>query len=355
MAGIHAKIPPSSMGRIVRCPGSRTLAENLPPKPDTPEAIEGTVAHIVARAYAHGTETPLGTEIQGVKVTEDMLFGARLWKSTIGEGGADELPVMIQAVHPDCWGTPDFWKWEPETEELTIIDYKFGFDLVDEFENWQLLAYASGVARSFGVEPKTVRLGIVQPRGYGTKPVRFWAFAGHKLAGYEQTMREAVNNGTATNAGPQCLYCPAREVCGTFQRAASEVVQFAGSAEPVALSPAQIGAELTVLAAALEILTSRHLALSVLADQTIRGGADVPGWGLKPGKSNLAWHSPADIISYGDMLGIDLRQPQAPITPTQALDRKLLDEESVKALASRPPAGMKLTAISTSLTRRIFS
>ena len=38
----------------------------------------------------------------------------------------------------------------------------------------------------------------------------------------------------------------------------------------------------------------------------------------------------------------DLRKPESAITPTQAIDRGLLDEKMIKKMASRKPGGLKL-------------
>lgn len=362
MSDIHAVDAPSGLYLTVACPGSRSLRAGLPPEPDTPESIEGDVAHWVALQAALGNSVPAGTERKGIKVDDDMLDGARLWLETIGEGGAHEVPIMIPDVHPDCWGTADFWRWDEDDHILDVMDYKYGHLYVEEFENSQLMAYASGLLRTFDAPNHTrVRLTVVQPRCYSAKPVRTWTTTAENIRKLVAEIAEKVRIATDTSVpvmcytGPHCLYCPARHICGTLQSASNTVMTFAQYASSNDLDPGPLGVELHLIDKAMELLKGRRSGLAIQAEIYIKEGKRIPNWEMKPGRSNLAWNDPQKAIIEGDAMGVNLRKEVVPITPTQALDRKLLDEATINELASRPPAPQKLSYVSLFSIRKALS
>lgn len=354
----HAPIGFSKLPLITRCSGSRTLATKAPPEKDGEAAIEGRVGHWVAYEKYFGREVAVGTERDGIKVDEDMLAGAQLWVDSIPKDGVAEMPVVATTIHPtDCWGTPDLWFYYPDERLLVVPEYKYGYMIVDEYENEQLLGQAQGIMDTCPhVKPLRIKFMIVQPYGYVSEKVRSWEISIEEFPAFMKPIIDAVNDGVTTNAGPHCLYCPAREICGTFQSAASKVVHFSGMVEPITMTPAQMGAELTVLSMASKVLEARKTVLDAMVEDQVKKGVLVPGWGMESKKSPLAWLVDKEtIIVTGQLIGVNLTKPPEPITPTQARDRKLLDEETLKGLASRPANSLKLKPISTSLTRRIFS
>jgi hypothetical protein len=304
-----------------------------------------------------GRTPAVGTERDGIKVDEDMVAGGQLWCDNVPQGGLAEIPVVAPTIHPtDCWGTPDLWFWDEAQRLLTIPEYKYGYMIVDEFENEQLLGQAQGIMDTCPhVKPLRIKFVIVQPYGYVSQKVRPWEITIDEFPEFIKPVIDAVADGVTTHAGPHCLYCPAREICGTFQAAASKVVAFSGMAEAVALTPAQMGAEYTILCDASKVLEARKTVLGAMVEDAVRKGTQVPGWGMESKASPLAWLVDKNVvIETGKLIGVNLMKPAEPITPTQARDRKLLDEETLKGIASRPPSVMTLKPISTALTRRLF-
>lgn len=353
----HARIGFSKLPRIAKCPGSLTLEAKAPPEKDSEAAIEGRVAHWVAYEMYHGRTVPVGTEREGIKVDEDMIAGAKLWCEVVPQGGIAEIPVVAPSIHPtDCWGTPDLYFWDENEALLTIPEYKYGYMIVDEYENEQLIGQAAGIIDTLGYKPKRIRFMIVQPYGYVAQKVRTWEIAIEEFPDYLRPIQEAVADGITTNVGSQCLFCPAREICATFQKAATKVVEFSGMAEPTMLTPAQLGAEAIVLHHASKLLEARKAVVDAMLDAELRKGTAVPGWFMKSKQSPLAWNvDKSEVLNYGKLIGVNLAKPEEPITPTQALDRKILDEKTLEGLASRPPSSMEPAITSTALTRRIFA
>jgi hypothetical protein len=356
MSGVHAPVPPSSMALIVACPGSRKMRQLVPEQEDTDAAKEGTVAHWVAHQTWLGNPPKVGEKHDDIEITDEMMSGAETWCQAVGKDGVTEMPVVVTSLHPDCWGTPDFWKWDADSETLTVDEYKYGHLYVDEYECWQLLTYAQGVIDTTGIQPKHFRLGVVQPRYYGAPAVRYWFLDRAEFDKHIERIRWALASPDLTVSGPQCTYCPARLQCATFQHNVSKAMTYVGEPELSPSTPAQYGAELTLVTAALALLTARKTTLEAYVEAQVRAGQDVPGWEMKPKKSNLTWLvDAATVLAAGDAVGVDLRAPAAPITPTQAIDRKLIDTDTAAALAWRPPGAAKLSPVSTKTLRKLFN
>lgn len=362
MSGFHARVAPSALSRIAACPGSLQMCEKAPPEPETPESLEGDVAHWVAMNYACGTTIPSNVKHKGVLIDDDMVSGALTWKNYVDEApGAYEMPIASPGIHETCWGSTDYWSWVPERNTLYVGDYKYGHMYVEEFENEQGVGYCDGLIKMLGI-PETARVEftIVQPRCYFAAPRRTWKTSACHISflakQISHSVEEALSDSPTCRTSNECLFCPARGVCKDLQFAAEKVIEFSRTMALVDnTNPAAVGLELALLEDAETLLKARKTGLAQMAEAAIRAGQSVPGWGMKAGQSRLDWNAPDAAIAEAANQGIDLTKPVAPITPTQALERKLIDQAFVDRLASRPPAGVKLARTKAIETRKLFA
>lgn len=338
------------MSRIMPCPGSYELESKYP---DTDragtEAEEGTIAHV----HAHNELLHPGA-ISAVQDTE-MYYAVALYAETCrgyfveGLTGV-EVPLERIEHRYKFTGTPDFYSWSPEC--LTIIDFKYGYGWVEARENWQLLLYAVLVWLYHGgdnpgvVMPPKVRLIIVQPRAnHPGGPVRKWGFDGVLLRNYYNmfsNMAGSISVGDAQcKSGPHCRYCRAIVDCHTNRRDTSYYVGGAAAPMVTTISDPDLARELEFTKAALDSLQHRYNALEAHATERINGGATVPGYGVKQTWSALKWDAPDPIAAAREM-GADIAKEPGPVTPTQAIQRKLLSKEMVELMASRKPGAFKL-------------
>jgi hypothetical protein len=356
MTDVHAYYAPSSMYLTVSCPGWKLQAAGCLDEDETEASREGAAAHeIAALAASCAGWTPSGRNIasNGVEITDEMLDGAAIWVEALeGYPARIETPVQISRIHPTkCWGTPDARQHNPERKLVRLADYKFGHEFVDEFENWQLLAYSVGVADEIGVfdDPSyTYEMTVVQPRYYGAEPIRTWTIQGPGLKHYAERMKEAVRLAESAEppvrSGTHCTHCPARAGCPTFRRTAAHAIDFAGRPEPMLSTPEQIGAELVLVQEFIKRLEARETGLAAVAEALIRGGANVPNYSLEQSVGRLAWTVPLEVVELSaKMVGKSALQPPKLVTPTQAKDRKLLDSRIIAAYSDRPTGAMRLT------------
>jgi hypothetical protein len=384
MAGNHAIIAPSSLALTVKCNGWIQLARSMDPAlyakmtEDTDATREGNAADWVVKQYAQGNEVPHGTPIPlpgGYSVDYDMIHGAKMWLDVIGYGSVSGVPVIIERVHPtDCWGEPDGWRWDAIEGVLRLPDYKYGFDVVEVYENFQLGAYAAGIMTTLGLhdEDVTIEFTIVQPRAFHPDgPVRRWRVNGADIRALVNTAWNAAvrawpvpNVGVPmeppmTIAGTHCIHCPARIICKTYQQAVTHLLEWSARAAHITQTPEDIGTELVLVEDAMEILKGRKTALETQAETLLRGGKRVSNFAMEPGQSRESWNegvSPEELLALGDLIQKDLRKPlslfHSVVTPTQA--RKAgIDGAVIDQYASRPRT-LKMVRESTIAAQRAF-
>lgn len=380
MAGYHAPISFSSMDRTVACNAWIQLSEGLPPQEDTEQTQEGNAADWVAKQWAAGNEVAHGTPIPlpgDFTVDYDMIHGAKLWTKVLGYGAVSGVPVVAERIHPsgDCWGEPDGWRWDAIAQELRVPDYKYGFGIVEVFQNYQLMPAAIGLIDTLGLVDSdvTVIFTICQPRApHPAGPVREWRIRGDYLRQFANIMYMAAHaaldkdNPPMANVGPHCLHCPAKLNCLAHQEAVSKVLEFARVAVSVALDPINVGVQLLLVQEAAKLLKGRADSLEQQAESYLRAGKRVPNFCMEPTGGSLAWNdgvTGAEIIAVGKLLPkpVDLVKPPGAlnsrsgpvVTPTQAI-KAGVDATVISQYATRPSGAMKLARASTTEARRAF-
>ena len=144
--GAHAKMGPSSLKRLEMCPGSYWL-------PDTTQkedyirraAYRGTVNHQALEHAVHNPEMPIDEHMPenihlAVKDLRKLAEESDQW-------GCEDK-VHADDIHPELWGTTDFWAYKKKNGTLYVMDYKNGSTPVDPKNNIQLQAYAYMVAHT---------------------------------------------------------------------------------------------------------------------------------------------------------------------------------------------------------------
>lgn len=383
MSGIHAPVAPSSMALTVACQAWIKLAEGLPPEPPTPESMEGDAADWVRRQYTAGNELPYGSPIPlpgNFTVTYDMIHGAKLWVDTIGYGSTSNVPVVCERIHPTaCWGEPDGWTWLPIEKRLRLPDYKYGFGIVDVFENWQLLTYASGLLDTLDLVDSEVMVEfiIVQPRAYHRDgPVRKWIVRGDQLRtfwnqaymaalrAYPDPVHGSLGPPAEATVNVHCELCPARSVCEAYQQRTTHIRDYVAKAQRINMSPADVGAELAILEDAAKMLDGRLTALKAQAEGFLRSGQSVINYAMQADGGGYKWNEGVtvqELEAVASTCNITLRnvitdphsRKSPVVTPTQALKAGVAPA-IIDAYASKLPGSLKLTRTSTNDARRAF-
>jgi hypothetical protein len=366
----HARVMPSKLHLTVPCPGSLQLQEEAAKRsspPITRDQAEGELGHIVARKHAEGAgaEWPVGRKVHvgrhEFEIDDDMVDGAIIYMEEAQANGRFEDPVSIPDI-PECFGTPDWWRVLVDLlKQLKVIDYKYGHRFVEVFEHYQLLAYASGIARTLNLPfDFPVVLCIVQPRNYTHGTIREWKTTVgeiYKLVAAKIAPRVALALGPnpPTVAGRHCLDCAARHLCKTLTSAAADAVDYSATAELQDIPNWAVGQELRILKDAKKILEARYDGLHEHALAAARTEA-IPHWSIEPGAGSFKWKegTPHEHLALmGDLMGVNLRKPLKLITPTQAIQAGI-DKKAIDSYAHRPAGALRLVPDDTTRTRKIF-
>lgn len=366
----HAFLAPSASARWVRCALSASLEAAYPESEASPESLEGTAAHWAVQMLLQGVAISEGSQApNGIAITDEMLQAAIVVRDDIrAQLGPDwserlfvEHRVEIPRVHPQNWGTPDYFAWGRLGDgrlKLWIWDFKFGHEVVEAFENWQLIDYTAGCLShakidGLGEQNVVVDMRVIQPRAHHRDGiVRNWMVIASDLRTYWNRLEMAADDATSTTPTctphPEaCKNCNGRHACEGLQRAAYWAADYGQKSGAINLPPHALGLELRALKRAQALLNARVTGLESEVEATIKRRERVPFWILESSPGRLSWTQPnSAVLAYGEMLGLKLAKPTEPITPTQAkalAKAAQLPESLIDAFASRPSSAAKLT------------
>jgi hypothetical protein len=350
---VHSEVGASVKAGIVQCPGMVRLVRPYLPRPDTEETLEGNVADWVAQRYQAGFNVLAGTKPidNGPPVDDEMIRGGILWRDTVGREGVTQMMLVCETLHPLWLGTPDHWRWNPQTRELWVHEYKYGHRFVDAYECYQLTDYATAILDAIGEGQATdivIHLIVVQPRYYAAEPVREWKLNSGQLRAYTNISHaatvEALGDNPRCRTGPACFDCAASHSCETLAQGVSHAVQFVGRAQSVAIPVESISTQLELINKATELLEAQANGLRAQAEAYFFRGKRIVGQRMKHKEGRLKWVAPvADVIAAAQAQGVNVVESTEPhvCTPTQAINRGM-SVAVVDTLATRPPRGWEL-------------
>jgi CRISPR/Cas system-associated exonuclease Cas4 (RecB family) len=173
-----------------------------------------------------------------------------------------------------------------------LVDRKFGALPADAPKwNWQMKAYACGLAHTFGCT--SVTAAIAQPELEESKRWRMETWDAKQLAGFADQIRAIVTATESLDAplipsDRACQYCKARKTCSARAAVAAEVALIK---DPVAAFKALALPDRPRmwdrLALAIDVLSK---AQSAIEAEAIAGGIEIPGYAVGEGKKgNRQW------------------------------------------------------------------
>ena len=375
MSNAHSILPPSGADVWVNCPGSVMMQQQYPERPDNVRGMEGTAAHEVMAGLIRATPVPVGSlASNGIAVTQEMVESAELFcdvfPAELSQPGGvlqAEKRISCPSIHPECWGTLDASALCRNT--LRIADLKFGHMFVNEYENYQLVTYASGELDALQFDwagtsgDLAVELTIVQPRCYsGGGAVRTWRTSALALKPYIERLRaaaaEALDPSPRVCTGEWCNFCTAIHACPAAQRAVSTAIGITYQALPSPMTPDALGLMLRRVQDAADMIKAMRGGLEEEAEALIRSGVTVPGFSLAQGKGKTDWVKPIDeIVALGDMFGVDLRKAgvKTPLQSMKLLSSAGIDDSVISGYSDRVSGGLQLVQTDMSQLRRVFS
>lgn len=342
------------------------------PDVEGPEALDGKKFHeLVAQTLTLRKLNP--RDVEGFICSDEQYDAATMVCEDVWSGHAfaprGDLSIETRVaaphrVHAQSFGTVDAYLYNALTRELWIWDFKYGYGLVEVFQNWQLINYAAAILDELevdGLEDQTITIHfrIIQPRAFHRDgPIREWTVRASDLRAdfniLKMNATKAMESDATTQSGAHCRYCPARHACRTALDAGMQLYELANKTTPLDLSPEALGVQYAIVKRAHEQLEYLESGLSEEIKSRLRGGARVPGFHMEPGRGRESWERPIkEIRLLGELMGVELGKDEV-ITPFQA--RKLgIDPAILDRYVSIPKRGNRLVADDGSQAKRIFA
>lgn len=381
----HSIIAPSSAGiwgRPNGCTGYVAMSAAYPQLEDSTASAEGTASHEIAETLIqcglamHVTDS-IRSDIVGASASNGVVYTDEMFDAAweyandvIRESKArgvlpfTEHRVRAPSIHAESFGTIDCFLYDEAQYELIIWDYKYGFGVVEAFENWQAINYLAGLLDELGIDgikdqQLTVRIRIAQPRAFHREgPIREWTTKASELRGYFNVLSNnahtALSAKATTHTGEHCRYCEALHACPAALKAGLDMFEVTGVPLPVELTPQNMGLQLSIIRRAKKQLEYLESSFEEQVKSSIRSGRNVPGWTVENSYGRLTWSKPiSEVTALGDMMGVDLRKEDV-VTPTQA--KKLgIDGALIDAYSERQNTGLKLTPDTKNKAREVFA
>jgi hypothetical protein len=280
----HSRLSPSSMARILVCPGS---AIDNPRDTGGPAAEEGTYVHSLCERILNGE-----TLYEGDYHNEEMKAAVftfvsyvRAFQNEFSPNSETHIEVrLVSEETPDHGGTLDVGI--VSDKHLHVIDLKYGLKPVNPKNNKQILSYLTlldekypGRERFFGT--------IVQPRVFGSSPAV--EYTADQISCHALDVLLIVNDDSKT-ASEHCQYCPLAQECEVLTAYARKVaiVDFDDEWN------AEQCQEAISMATVFKTLSEK--AHDRIAD-LLQSGVEVPGWKLVTQLANKAWTSEEVVIN----------------------------------------------------------
>lgn len=326
---------PSSAPRWMNCAASARLEAQFPDY--TSEiAAEGTAAHWLAEMVL--TDQFQVEELidrkapNDIFITEEMADYVQEYVDAI-EAHIRTIPSHYVVEHPlsvltmdgnTFEGTPDLTSYDPVTKTLTIIDLKYGWGLVDVFENWQLICYAwlYWCSTTDVIVIEHVNFRIHQPRPHHPDGrIRDWLISLEGLKPYFAQIEAVLRAPTTTvTSGKWCRDCAAIGRCPSAHESILAALQIISNATLEDYTPDTLASEMYMLEIATVLVKSRAEAIDALGKEEVKAGKVIPGWALAPGTGREKWNNGVNVENLdmvGNLIKIPLTKPK-PLTPTQA-------------------------------------
>lgn len=195
----------STAKRVIACPASVKLAQQMPPKPSSKYADEGTLLHNIMDAVLMDGRKPedfIGTTLNDVTVTEELIEDkvARALAALIEIDPACEMEYECETIVgfggalPDVFGSADLIG--RIGNRAIVLDWKFGDGVdVPVEENPQAMFYAAAAMRTPAVQwafdgATEIECVIVQPTA--RVPVKRWVTTEARIRAFERDLFAAV-------------------------------------------------------------------------------------------------------------------------------------------------------------------
>jgi hypothetical protein len=338
----------STARRVINCPGSVALVQQVPSKPSSIYADEGTLLHHVIAAVLETGKPPedfLGTFYNGIELTEDRLE-RKLLPALAALDEIDPDKMMEYDVEkvvgfgdtiPGVFGSADVVG--RIGDRGILVDWKFGDGVaVEAEENPQAMFYIAAALHTTATkwafkDVEAIDVYIVQPPF-----VKKWTTDLARIKRFEADLILAVRASEQPDAplatGDHCRWCAAKSVCPLVNGAVAR-------ADRAALKTINVD-DLAAALDRIELVKGWIKDAEELAQTLLENGTDVPGYKLVAKRATRQWASEAAALTALTETGCSAQELTELKSPAQV-------EKVLKKRKIAMPEGL-ITAVSSGNT-----
>lgn len=313
----------STAKRVIACPASVKLCQQMPPQLESEHAARGTLLHNVMAELLEFDKKP------------EQMLGATYKNQTLTQELIDEkvIPALeaLQEIDPDNRmeymvetrvGFGDFLPGVFGSTDLLgrigsraiVLDWKFGDGvLVDADDNPQLLFYAAAAMRTEAAKwvfegADEVELIIVQPPA-----IRRWVTNKARVANFELTLLRAVTQALRPDpvmqTGDHCRWCTAKPICPQMNGEVDRALKMQLDALPAE--------QISIMLGQADRLEDFIKDLRSLAFTMLEKGHKVPGYKLVAKRGTRQWTNKDNAAAWLRDYGVE-PYSQELLSPAQA-------------------------------------
>ena len=300
----------STAKRVINCPASVKLVQQMPPQPESEHAARGTLLHNVIAELLEFDKKPaqcIGATYKTQTLTQE-LIDEKIIPALAALDEIDPNKQMEYMVEtrvgfgdflPGVFGSTDLLG--RKDKRAIVLDWKFGDGVfVDAEDNPQLLFYAAAAMRTPACQwvfegAEEIECIIVQPPA-----MRRWVTTVERVKQFEQELLYAVRLSSwpepPMQEGDHCRWCAAKPICPRMTGAVERALK-----GKLAEMPAQqIAAQLQQA----DMLEDYIKELRALAFQMLENERAVPGYKLVAKRGTRQWvnEDAVDLWVYNETI-----------------------------------------------------
>lgn len=370
----------------VNCTGSVEMQTLYPSTDESDSQREGKAVHhiieLMLRTLRDDVKTPnikdyIGFETpEGIIIDNNMAQAALDYVTDIFTYCSSTQGLQLLNIEDDLDlshlgenmynGRPDVYIYNELRREIFISDFKYGHKIVDVFDNYQLICYASGILEKFKInghddQQITICFRIFQPRApHPDGPSREWVCKASDIRGHINKLKTASDESHGGDAkcrsGDWCSDCTGRLHCETFTRNLYAAMDYINEPVPFELSNAGLSTEYLLIERVEKLLKARKTALETQCTSKMNNGEILPGLSVQQGYGHEKWRTnvPLDeIILMADLMNVDINKPREIDTPAQ-VRQKGIDPEVIAMYSFRPKTKSKIIKDDGTKARQVF-
>jgi hypothetical protein len=323
----------STAKRVMACPGSVALVQQMPPQPSSVHADTGTLLHNTIASILETGKPPhefLGATYNAIELTDDLLE-RKLLPALAALDEIDPDKMMEDAVEqvvgfgnalPGVFGSADLVG--RIGNRGVLLDWKFGDGVaVSAEENPQALFYVAAALRTTKTkwafaDVEDIEIIIVQPpyvKRWVTTPARVKQFEAELML----AARAAEQPDAPLAAGDHCRWCTAKTICPVVSGAVARAAR-------TAIKTVNVDRLAEVLGQ-IDLLEGYIKDARDMAQQLLENGVEVPGWKLVPKRATRKWVDDKKVLTTLTEAGLNIEQLTDPKSPAQM--EKVLKKHNV--------------------------